>query len=62
MKPASSGKIETSASYSSQALSLFQVEGMPASQPPVVELMAEGDDCKYPARPERTLDTQCGDC
>jgi hypothetical protein len=62
MKPANRDKIEVSGSYSSQTLSLFQVEGMPASLPPAVELTAEGDGRAYPARPECTLDTQCGDC
>lgn len=62
MRPANRDKIETSDSYSSQALSLFQVEGRPAPLPPVVELTAEGEGCAYPPRLERAIDTQCGDC
>ena len=62
MKPAKRDKIEVSESYSSRALSLFQVEGRLASLPPVVELATEDEGCVYPPRLERALDTQCGDC
>ncbi len=62
MKPTKRDKIEANENHSSQALSLFQVEGRPAPLPPVVELTAEGEACAYPPRLERALDTQCGDC
>ncbi len=62
MKPVGGDQIRINGFDSLRALSLFQVEGMPAFWPLVVELTVEGEDRAYPAGQERTLDTQCGDC
>jgi len=62
MKLAKRDKIEANENCPSQSLSLFQVEGRSAPLPPMVELAAEGEDCAYPPRLERAIDTQCGDC